>query len=63
MGEERIKDLETFCLLHIDLKNRNCLVIGGGKVAWRKVKVLLSYRAKVTVVSPQLCPDLQSARE
>jgi precorrin-2 dehydrogenase / sirohydrochlorin ferrochelatase len=53
--------LQTFCPLHIDLKNRNCLVIGGGKVAWRKVKVLLSYRAKVTVVSPQLCPDLQGA--
>jgi precorrin-2 dehydrogenase / sirohydrochlorin ferrochelatase len=53
--------LQSFCPLHIDLKNRNCLVIGGGKVAWRKVKVLFSYRAKVTVVSPKLSPDLQSA--
>jgi precorrin-2 dehydrogenase / sirohydrochlorin ferrochelatase len=50
--------VESFCPLHIDLKERNCLVIGGGTVAERKVKVMLSYKAKVTVVSPQLNPAL-----
>jgi precorrin-2 dehydrogenase / sirohydrochlorin ferrochelatase len=46
--------VESFCPLHIDLKERNCLVIGGGTVAERKVRVMLSYKARVTVVSPQL---------
>ena len=58
--------MESFCPLHIDLKERNCLVIGGGTVAERKVKVMLSYKAKVTVVSPQLNPaldDLFSSKE
>jgi precorrin-2 dehydrogenase / sirohydrochlorin ferrochelatase len=50
--------LESFCPLHIDLKARECLVIGGGAVAERKVKVMLSYKARVTVVSPQLNPAL-----
>jgi precorrin-2 dehydrogenase/sirohydrochlorin ferrochelatase len=52
--------VESFCPLHVDLKERNCLVIGGGAVAERKVKVMLSYRARVTVVSPQLNPDLDN---
>jgi precorrin-2 dehydrogenase / sirohydrochlorin ferrochelatase len=58
--------VESFCPLHIDLKDRICLVIGGGTVAERKVKVMLSYKAKITVVSPQLNPaldDLFSAKE
>lgn len=50
--------MESFCPLHIDLKERDCLVIGGGTVAERKVKVMLSYKARVTVVSPQLNPAL-----
>ena len=61
MPEESVIKLETFCPLHIDLKNRSCLVIGGGKVAWRKVQVLLSYLAGVTVVSPVLSPEIQEA--
>lgn len=58
--------MESFCPLHIDLKERSCLVIGGGTVAERKVKVMLSYKARVTVVSPQLNPaldDLVSAKK
>ena len=51
--------MESFCPLHIDLKDRNCQEIGGGTVAERKVKVMLSYKAKVTVVSPQLNPALE----
>ncbi len=46
--------MESFCPLHIDLKERACLVIGGGAVAERKVKVMLAYRAAVTVVSPAI---------
>jgi precorrin-2 dehydrogenase / sirohydrochlorin ferrochelatase len=46
--------LESFCPLYIDLKDRECLVIGGGTVAERKVKVMLSYKARVHVVSPEL---------
>ena len=38
----------------LDLKGKKCLVIGGGKVAERKVRVLIDARAKVTVVSPKI---------
>ncbi len=55
--------MESFCPIHIDLKDRACLVIGGGEVAGRKVKTLLSYRAAVTVLSPELSPELSRMLE
>ncbi|MBI2412236.1 MAG: bifunctional precorrin-2 dehydrogenase/sirohydrochlorin ferrochelatase [Deltaproteobacteria bacterium] len=36
----------------LDIKGRQCLVIGGGAVALRKIEGLLSAGAEVTVVSP-----------
>ncbi|OQY01084.1 MAG: siroheme synthase [Desulfobacteraceae bacterium 4572_130] len=35
----------------LDVKNRNCLVVGGGSVGARKVLTLLKCGAKVTIVS------------
>lgn len=37
--------------IYLDIKNRNCLVIGGGSVGARKVLTLLACGASVTVVS------------
>ncbi|MGM0651536.1 MAG: precorrin-2 dehydrogenase/sirohydrochlorin ferrochelatase family protein [Bacillota bacterium] len=55
--------MESFCPLHIDLKGRKGLVIGGGSVAERKVKTLLAYGADLTVVSPELNPSLKELTE
>lgn len=35
------------------------MVVGGGSVAWRKVCSLKDAGAKVTVVSPEFCPELE----
>ena len=43
----------------LELRNLPCLAIGGGQVAFAKVKSLLSCGAKVTVVSPQLVTGLK----
>ncbi|MAZ45773.1 MAG: uroporphyrinogen-III C-methyltransferase [Gammaproteobacteria bacterium] len=37
--------------LFINLKNRNCLVVGGGDVATRKIELLLTASAKITVIA------------
>jgi uroporphyrin-III C-methyltransferase/precorrin-2 dehydrogenase/sirohydrochlorin ferrochelatase len=42
----------------LDLTERQCLVVGGGPVALRKVLSLLDERAAVTVVSPETVPEL-----
>jgi len=37
----------------LDIKNRRCLVVGGGGVALRKVQGLVEDGALVTVISPE----------
>jgi precorrin-2 dehydrogenase len=43
----------------LDLERRGCLVVGGGQVGLEKAKGLLDCGATVTVVAPQIEPDLQ----
>ena len=45
--------------VHLDIQNRNCLVVGGGSVGTRKVITLLDCGAKVTVISPVVSPLLR----
>ena len=52
-------DLKRYYPVGLDVTGKECLVVGGGRVAERKVKRLLEYRAKVTVVSPSLTSSLQ----
>lgn len=47
----------------LDLKRRLCVVVGGGKVAERKIRSLLKAGARVKVVSPQLTPSLSRLKE
>jgi len=42
----------------LNIAGRQCVIIGGGQVALRKVNMLLEAGAEVTVISPNMCPDL-----
>lgn len=44
----------------LNLAGIECLVVGGGSVAFRKAKSLLSSGAKVTVVSPDFIPEIEA---
>lgn len=46
-----------------DLREKNCLVIGGGAVAERKVRRLLECDASVRIVSESLSDELQRLRQ
>jgi precorrin-2 dehydrogenase/sirohydrochlorin ferrochelatase len=47
----------------LDLAGRRCVVVGGGRVAGRKVNGLLKAGAKVTVISPSLSRGLNLRKE
>ena len=51
--------MEQFYPVFLDMKYKKCLVVGGGRVAARKVKSLLDCGADVTVVSPVLTAELK----
>jgi len=44
----------------LDLQGKNCLVVGGGKVAWRKIKRLLDCGAKIKLVAKEVIPELKN---
>lgn len=45
-------DIMQYYPINLDIRHRNCLVVGGGAVATRKVDTLIRCGARVTVVSP-----------
>jgi siroheme synthase-like protein len=42
----------------LNIQGKRCVVIGGGKVALRKIKMLLDCGANVSVISPKPHPDI-----
>jgi precorrin-2 dehydrogenase / sirohydrochlorin ferrochelatase len=44
--------------MFMELKNELCIVIGGGMVAYRKIKALLEFEAKVIVIAPEFCENI-----
>lgn len=45
--------------IFLKLTDKPCLVIGGGPIAERKIRLLMRTGAAITVVSPELTPELQ----
>jgi uroporphyrin-III C-methyltransferase/precorrin-2 dehydrogenase/sirohydrochlorin ferrochelatase len=70
ISEQRLKLLKYWLFrglymypVSLDVKNRRCLVVGGGGVALRKVQGLVADGAKVTVVSPEVVEPLAGMTE
>ncbi|OPY65324.1 MAG: Siroheme synthase [Syntrophorhabdus sp. PtaU1.Bin050] len=49
--------------LFLDISDKPCLVVGGGKTAERKVRILLKFNGAVRVVSPAISPVLEKLVE
>ena len=45
--------------MFVQLKNKKCLVIGGGRIAFRKIEVLKDFEADVTVIAPEMIPQIR----
>ena len=48
--------------IEINLEGRNVLVVGGGRIALRKVKTLIPTGAHITVVAPQFDPEFETLK-
>ena len=45
--------------LFLDIKNKPCLIVGGGAIAARKVSMLIRAQAKLSVLAPEITDDIQ----
>ena len=45
--------------INLDVAEKNCTVVGGGKVALRKIRGLLEAGARVKVIAPEICAEVE----
>ncbi|OHB86083.1 MAG: siroheme synthase [Planctomycetes bacterium RIFCSPHIGHO2_02_FULL_40_12] len=50
--------MSKFYPIYLDVKGKRCVIVGGGKVAYRKVCSLKESGADVIVVSPDICSEM-----
>ena len=59
--QERSHSSNLFSI-ELNLEGRNVLVVGGGRIALRKVKTLIPTGAHITVVAPQIDPEFETLK-
>ncbi len=47
--------------LFVDIRDKNVLVVGAGKIASRRIKTLLAFDCKITVCAPEISPELHDS--
>lgn len=55
--------INEFFPVFLNLKDKLCIVIGGGRVAERKIENLLTVQAKIKVISPEVTLKLKKLAE
>ena len=57
------KASQEFFPMFLRIRGKRCVVVGGGRVALRKVRVLLEHGASIELISPDPCPELDGLAE
>ena len=47
-----------FYPLNLNVENKKCVVVGGGKIAYDKILGLLEAGARLDVIAPDFCPEI-----
>lgn len=55
-----MKSNKGYFPLFVDISEKTIVVVGGGTIAARRVKTLCQFTDKITVVAPQIHPDLEA---
>ncbi len=56
-------DMQRYYPIFLDIEDRPVIVIGGGRVACEKVAGLRKAGARITIVSPDLAPELEALKQ
>lgn len=55
--------MKTYPICLIDLENKRSVVVGGGRIALRKTRGLIEAGASITLISPEVEPELRKLAE
>ena len=58
MNAIRFLERQAMYPINLSIEGKLCFVVGGGRVALRKIRGLLAERAMVTVITPQIASEL-----
>lgn len=61
--DETAKRDPLFFPLFVNLAGKLAVIVGGGNIAARRIRILLRFGAKIRVIAPELCEDLQKLFE
>lgn len=49
---------QKFLPIFLDISKKNIFIIGGGRIALQKIKMLKQFTNKITVIAPEILPDI-----
>jgi precorrin-2 dehydrogenase/sirohydrochlorin ferrochelatase len=61
-GNSPLSNNKSYYPIYLDLRDRRCLIIGGGRVAERKCISLMKTGADVTIISPDITKRLEDLK-
>lgn len=50
--------MKSYYPIMVDVENKPCLIIGGGKVAYRKAMELLKYKARIMIIAKEVSNEI-----
>ncbi|MDA3892533.1 MAG: uroporphyrinogen-III C-methyltransferase [Salinivirgaceae bacterium] len=53
----------SYLPISINVKNKNLLIVGGGKVALKKLQGIIPFSSKITIIAPSICQEIVSTTE
>lgn len=51
--------MSNYFPMFIEIKDKSCLVAGGGQIALHKIRVLKDFDVQIMVVAPEILPEIQ----
>ena len=55
--------MKKFLPISLDITDKKILVIGGGRIALQKIRILQQFTSLITVLAPEITGDLEDMRE
>ena len=44
---------------YIDIENKKCIIVGGGKIALQKLRKIILFNPDITVIAPEICDEIK----